>query len=58
MKKIRKKYGDCGPGYPSNKTTIEFVKNNWNKYPEIFRKSWSTYKRYARPKGQKGLLDY
>ena len=58
MEIIKQKYGDCGPGYPANKTTQEFVKNNWDKYPEIFRKSWSTYKRYARPEGQKSMGDY
>jgi len=58
MNIIKEKYGDTGPGYPANKTTQEFVKKNWDKYPEIFRKSWSTYKRYARPKGQKSLTGY
>ena len=43
--KIKEKYGDCGPGYPAHPKTIEFVKNNWNKYPDIFRKTWSTYKK-------------
>ena len=57
---IQQKYGDCGPGYPANKTTQDFVKNNWDN-PEclsIFRKSWSTYKKFARPKGQKAIGDY
>jgi len=58
MDKIKQKYGDTGPGYPANKTTQDFVKKNWNKYPEIFRKSWSTYKKYARPKGQKAIGDF
>jgi len=58
MDKIKEKYGNCGPGYPSNKITQDFVKNNWDKYPEIFRKSWSTYKKYARPEGQKSLTGY
>ena len=55
MELIRKRVGDCGPGYPSNKKTQDFVKNNWDKFPEIFRKSWSTYKKYAQTKGQKDL---
>ncbi len=58
MDAIKKKYGDTGPGYPSHKITQKFVKENWDKYPEIFRKSWSTYKRYARPEGQKSIVDY
>jgi len=52
VKKIKKKYGDVGPGYPSNQKTQEFVKKYWDKYPEIMRKTWSTYKRVAKKKGQ------
>ena len=55
---IKKTYGDTGPGYPANKTTQEFLKNNWNKYPEIFRQTWSTYKKYSNNKDQKNLQDY
>ena len=55
---IKRKYGDTGSGYPADPKTKEFVKKNWNKFPEIFRKSWSTYKRYARPKTQKSIMDY
>ena len=58
MNLIREKYGDCGPGYPSNQKTQDFVKNNWNKYPTIFRKSWSTYKKCANPEKQKTLTGY
>jgi ribonuclease HII len=58
MKKIKKKYGECGPGYPSNEKTQKFVKENWDKYPEIMRTTWSTYKRYAKENGQRELYDY
>jgi len=58
MKKIRKKYGNCGPGYPSNQTTQDFVRKHGKKYPEIMRKTWATYKRYHKEKEQKGLQDY
>ena len=44
MDKIKKKYGDTGPGYPANATTQKFIKENYQKHPEIFRKSWSTFK--------------
>ena len=47
MKKIQEKYGDTGPGYPANQKTRDFVKNNWDKYPEIFRKTWATYKKIS-----------
>jgi len=58
MDKIKKKYGNCGPGYTSNKITQEFVKENYNKYPEIFRKSWSTWKKHNNSKNQKSLGDF
>jgi len=58
MKKIRKKYGNCGPGYPSNQTTQDFVRKHGKKYLEIMRQTWATYKRYHGGKGQKGLGDY
>ena len=58
MGNIKRKYGKTGSGYPADPYTKEFIKNNWNKHPEIFRKSWSTYKRYAEKKAQKTLPDY
>ena len=58
IEKIKEKYGDCGPGYPSNPITQMFVKENWDKHPEIFRKSWATYKKIVKDKGQKGLDDF
>jgi ribonuclease HII len=54
MEEIREKYGDAGPGYPANAVTIKFLKENWDKYPEIFRKSWSTYKKVAGKSGVGG----
>lgn len=57
MEEIREKYGDAGPGYPSNAVTIKFVQENWDKYPEIFRKSWSTYKKVAGEVGGEGEKD-
>jgi ribonuclease HII len=44
MARIQKQYGDTGPGYPANPKTQKFIKENWQKHPEIFRKSWSTFK--------------
>ena len=58
MGDIKRKYGKTGSGYPADPYTKEFIKNNWNKCPEIFRKSWSTYKRFAENKFQKTLPDY
>jgi ribonuclease HII len=58
MDKIKKKYGDTGPGYPANEVTKKFVKENWEKHPEIFRKSWSTFKKYEKMKNQKNLEEF
>jgi ribonuclease HII len=48
---------DFGSGYPSDPKTQEFIKNNWNKY-DIFRKTWSTYKKFTEEKKQKKLGEY
>ena len=56
MEKIQKKYGDTGPGYPANPKTQAFIKVNYDKYPEIFRKSWSTFKNIAGNKSQTKLF--
>ena len=58
IEKIRKKYGEIGPGYPSNPITQAFLKKNWKKYPEIFRQTWATYKKVAQSKNQKLLKDF
>ena len=43
---------DFGSGYPSDKRTQDFIKENWKKYPDIFRKTWSTYTKLADNKQQ------
>ncbi|MEA2036665.1 MAG: ribonuclease HII [Nanoarchaeota archaeon] len=58
MEKIQKKYGNTGPGYPSNEITQNFLKENWNKYPEIFRQTWSSYKKHKEAKNQSRLGDF
>ncbi len=35
---------NCGSGYPSDPYTQEFLKTYYDTYPEIFRKSWESYK--------------
>jgi ribonuclease HII len=50
---------DFGSGYPSDPLTKKFIKENWDKHPDIFRHSWATYKAYSEPtKKQKNLSDY
>ena len=58
MGDIKRKYGATGSGYPADPTTKKFIKENWNKYPEIFRKTWSTYKKFAKAKNQTKLTGY
>lgn len=48
---------DFGSGYPSDPKTVDFLKNNWNKY-KFFRKSWSSWKKYAEEKKQKMLGEF
>jgi ribonuclease HII len=56
---IEKKVGESiGSGYPSNKVCQVFLKNNYKKYPDIFRKSWNTYKKLIKGKPQKNIQDY
>ena len=55
VEKLKQKYGDIGPGYPANATTQKFIKENWEKHPEIFRHSWSTFKKHEQMKGQQKL---
>lgn len=55
MDKIKKKYGETGPGYSSNSVTQKFVKENWEKHPEIFRRTWVTWKNHEKMKNQKTL---
>jgi len=58
MEKIQKKYGNTGPGYTSNKITQKFLKENWEKHPEIFRHSWVSYKNHKNAKFQQTLEDF
>src|SRR3989344_1253608 len=58
MDKIKKEYGNTGPGYTSNPVTQEFLKNNWDKHPEIFRKSWISWKNHTNGKEQKKLGEF
>jgi ribonuclease HII len=56
VSEIKEKYGETGSGYPADPNTKKFIVENWDKCPEIFRKSWSTYKKVVEDKGQKKLF--
>ncbi len=56
VSELKEKYGNIGSGYPSDPNTKKFIAKNWDKHPDIFRKSWSTYKKVVQDKGQKTLF--
>lgn len=59
IKKIKDKIKEnIGSGYPSDPTTQEFLKKNYKKYPDIFRKTWASYKNLIESKKQKKLGDF
>ena len=59
IEKLKKQIGiDFGSGYMSDPKTVEFLKNNFENYPELFRKSWFPYKDLMNQKFQKSLADF
>ncbi len=55
IKKLKQKHNiEFGSGYPSDETTINFLKKNYDKY-DFFRKTWSTYKKAVAESSQKSL---
>jgi ribonuclease HII len=58
VEQLKRKYGNIGPGYTSNEVTQRFIKENYDKYPEIFRKSWSTWKNQNNNQTQKKLDEF
>ncbi len=51
---IKKAIGfDFNSGYPSDPKTKNFIVSNWDKHPEIFRHSWSTYRELSEGKKSK-----
>ena len=59
IEKIKKKIGiDFGSGYMSDPKTVDFLQKNFEKHPELFRKSWFPYKELVSKKFQKNLSDF
>ncbi|MFC1733432.1 hypothetical protein ACFL6I_24295 [candidate division KSB1 bacterium] len=59
IEKIKKEIGvDFGSGYPADPTTKRFLEDNWQKYPQVFRQTWASYKKVAHKKDQKRLGEY
>ncbi|MBR9676763.1 ribonuclease HII [Candidatus Woesearchaeota archaeon] len=51
-KKVRHNFGS---GYPSDPTTKKFLEDYYDKYPELFRKTWASYKNVVKRKDQTKL---
>lgn len=59
VKKLHEQYdADFGSGYMSDPLTKKFIDENWSKYPELFRRSWSSWKELKSGKDQKKLFDF
>ena len=59
VEKIKKEISiDFGSGYMSDPKTVDFLKSNFENYPELFRKSWFPYKDLVSQKFQKSLSDF
>ena len=59
VEKIKKQISiDFGSGYMTDPKTVEFLKNNFEEYPELFRKSWFPYKNLLNQKFQKSLAEF
>jgi len=59
IKELEKKIGTrLGSGYPSDPVTQEFLRNNYKKHADIFRKTWASYKRLVDTKKQSSLANF
>lgn len=58
IEEIKKKYGEVGSGYPSDPLTKKFLEKNWEKYPQLFRKSWASWKTQENKKKQYQLGNF
>ena len=49
---------DFGSGYLGDAKTRKFLEENFDKHPDIFRKSWKPYSDLVQGKYQKSLSDF
>ncbi len=60
IKKLAKKYGNVGSGYPHDEVTIQFIRDWLQKHrtlPDFARKSWETSQRLVDERKQKKLFE-
>jgi len=50
IKKLHKRFGDFGSGYPSDERTVEFVRKHFDELVAagVVRKKWETFKQIQR----------
>ena len=58
IEKIKKRVGNFGSGYMSDPKTARFLEKNYNKYPDIFRKTWAPYKKISEMNMNFEVSDY
>lgn len=59
IERIKKKIGDnFGSGYLSDPVTKDFLEKNFDRHPEIFRKTWLPYRKLKKMKHQKRLSEF
>ncbi len=61
MEKIKEEMGEIGSGYPSDKTTINFLEKtlkNREAFGKHIRKTWKTIEKIRNKKGQKKLEEF
>lgn len=58
IENIKKRVGDFGSGYLTDPKSVKFFEENYEKYPEIFRKTWAPYRKRLHMKNQKNLEEF
>ncbi|MEW5897293.1 MAG: ribonuclease HII [Nanoarchaeota archaeon] len=59
IERLRKEIGiDFGSGYMSDPKTREFLENYYDKFPQLFRRRWQSYKDTEEKKKQKTLGEF
>jgi len=59
IEKIKKKIKiDFGSGYMTDPKTVKFLEKYYEKYPDLFRKSWAPYQNMSNKKFQSKLEDF
>ena len=59
IKRIQEKINEpIGSGYPADPITAKFLEHNYDKHPEIFRKSWASHRNAVNKKFQRQLTGF